>query len=61
MGQYSILGRISTAGSLGNQIAIACKRKTASEAIITIITARNMPFVELDRTIGFRFQLILFG
>jgi hypothetical protein len=40
-------GRISAVGSTGNQIAIARKRQQGSETIITIVTARNMPFVEL--------------
>jgi hypothetical protein len=40
-------GRISVVGSTGNQIAIARKRQQGSETIITIVTARNMPFVEL--------------
>jgi hypothetical protein len=40
-------GRISAVGSTGNQIAVARKRQQGSETIITIVTARNMPFVEL--------------
>ena len=40
-------GRISVVGSTGNQIAIARKRQQGSETIITIVTARTMPFVEL--------------
>jgi hypothetical protein len=40
-------GRIAVVGSTGNQIAIARKRTQGSETIITIITARTMPFVEL--------------
>jgi hypothetical protein len=42
-------GRISAVGSTGNQIAVARKRQQGSETIITIVTARNMPFVELYR------------
>jgi hypothetical protein len=42
-------GRISAVGSTGNQIAVARKRQQGSETIITIVTARNMPFVELSR------------
>lgn len=42
-------GRISAVGSTGNQIAIARKRQQGSDTIITIITARNMPFIELYR------------
>ncbi len=40
-------GRISAVGSTGNQIAIARTRQQGSDTIITIITARTMPFVEL--------------
>jgi hypothetical protein len=40
-------GRISAVGSTGNQIAVARKRQQGSEIIITIVTARTMPFVEL--------------
>ena len=40
-------GRTSVVGSTGNQIAIARKRQQGSETIITIVTACNMPFVEL--------------
>jgi hypothetical protein len=40
-------GRLSAVGSTGNQIAIARTRQQGSETIITIITARTMPFIEL--------------
>jgi hypothetical protein len=40
-------GRISAVGSTGNQIAVARKRQQGSETIITVVTARTMPFVEL--------------
>jgi hypothetical protein len=40
-------GRISAVGSTGNQIAVARKRQQGPETIITIVTARTMPFVEL--------------
>lgn len=43
-------GRINAVGSTGNQIAIARKRQQGSDTIITIITARNMSFVELYRS-----------
>ena len=43
-------GRINAVGSTGNQIAVARKRQHGSETIITIVTARNMPFVELYRS-----------
>jgi hypothetical protein len=42
-------GRINAVGSTGNQIAVARKRQEGSETIITIVTARNMPFIELYR------------
>jgi hypothetical protein len=40
-------GRIAVVGSTGNQIAVARKRQQGSETIITIVTARTMPFLEL--------------
>jgi hypothetical protein len=40
-------GRLSPVGSVGNQIAVARKRQVGTETIITIVTARIMPFVEL--------------
>jgi hypothetical protein len=40
-------GRISAVGSTGNQIAVARKRQQGSDTIITIVTARTMPFIEL--------------
>jgi hypothetical protein len=40
-------GRISRVGSTGNQIAVARKRQQGPDTIITIVTARNMPFLEL--------------
>jgi hypothetical protein len=43
------IGRINVVGSTGNQIAIARKRQAGPDTIITIITARTMPFVELYR------------
>ena len=43
------VGRINPTGSTGNQIAVARKRKDGQDTIITIVTARNMPFVELYR------------
>lgn len=42
-------GRINAVGSTGNQIAVARKRQDGSETIITILTARIMPFTELYR------------
>jgi hypothetical protein len=40
-------GRISPVGSTGNQIAVARKRQNGTDTIITIVTARTMPFLEL--------------
>jgi hypothetical protein len=40
-------GRINVVGSTGNQIAVARKRQQGSDTIITIVTARTMPFLEL--------------
>jgi len=40
-------GRINAVGSTGNQIAVAGKRQQGTHTIITIVTARTMPFMEL--------------
>ena len=40
-------GHINAVVSTGNQIAVARKRQQGSDTIITIVPARNMPFVEL--------------
>jgi hypothetical protein len=40
-------GRINVVGSTGNQIAVARKRQQGSDTIITVVTARAMPFLEL--------------
>jgi hypothetical protein len=40
-------GRINAVGSTGNQIAVARKRQEGANTIITIVTARTMPFMEL--------------
>jgi hypothetical protein len=42
-------GRINAVGSTGNQIAVARRRQQGSDTIVTIVTARNMPFAELYR------------
>ncbi|MBP1601696.1 MAG: hypothetical protein H6Q06_1847 [Acidobacteria bacterium] len=42
-------GQLSPVGRVGNTIAVARKRQAGSETIITIVTARIMPFVELYR------------
>lgn len=43
-------GRINAVGSTGNQIAVARKRQQGPDTIITIVTARIMPFTELYRS-----------
>ncbi len=43
------MGQLSPAGRLGNTIAIARKRQMGSQTVITIVTARVMPFIELYR------------
>ena len=40
-------GRINVVGSTGNQIAVVRKRRQGSDTVITIVTARTMPFIEL--------------
>lgn len=40
-------GRINAVGSSGNQIAVARKRQQGPDTIITLVTARIMPFGEL--------------
>jgi hypothetical protein len=40
-------GRLNPAGRLGNDIALARKRQQGTDTIITIVTARVMPFMEL--------------
>ncbi len=40
-------GKISPVGRVGNDIAVARKRKSANGTVITIVTARILPFVEL--------------
>lgn len=42
-------GRINVVGSTGNQIALARKRQQGADTVITIVTARTMPFTELYR------------
>jgi hypothetical protein len=43
------VGRLNPVGSTGNQIAVARKRQEGSDTVITIVTARTMPFIELYR------------
>jgi len=40
-------GQLSPTGRVGNQIAVARKRQQGMNTIITIVTARVMPFIEL--------------
>jgi len=40
-------GRINPTGSVGNQTAIARRRRNGTETVITIVTARQMSFTEL--------------
>lgn len=42
-------GRINPVGSTGNEIAVARKRAVGSDTVITMVTARIMPFIELYR------------
>ncbi len=42
-------GRLNPVGSVGNDIAVARKRQVGNQTIITIVTARDMPFIELYR------------
>src|SRR6516162_9245611 len=41
------IGRINPVGRVENQIAVARKRQDGSDTVITIVTARIMPFIEL--------------
>ena len=41
------IGQIRPAARVGNPIAIARKRQTESGSVITIVTARQMPFIEV--------------
>jgi hypothetical protein len=43
-------GRINAVRSTGNQIAVVRKRQQGPDTIITIVTARTMPFIELYRS-----------
>jgi hypothetical protein len=54
-------GRIRPAHSVGNQIAVARKRQDGADTVITIITARQMPFTELyrnGRTVDYPFGFL---
>jgi hypothetical protein len=41
------LGQLSPTGSVGNAIAIVRKRQQGTDTIITVVSARIMPFLEL--------------
>lgn len=43
-------GQVSVTGRVGNQIAVARKCQIGSETVITLVTARTMPFLELYRS-----------
>lgn len=43
------VGRFNPTGSVGNAIAVARKRQAGPDTIVTVVTARTMPFVELYR------------
>lgn len=43
------VGRINPTGSVGNRLAVARKRQAGSDTFVTVVTARNMPFIELYR------------
>ena len=54
-------GRIRPVQSVGNQIAVARKRQDGPDTVITVITARQMPFVELyrnGRTVDYPFGFL---
>ncbi|MEJ2010427.1 MAG: hypothetical protein P8Z30_20120 [Acidobacteriota bacterium] len=44
------VGQLSVTGRVGNQIAVARKHQVGSNTVITLITARTMPFLELYRS-----------
>jgi hypothetical protein len=43
------VGRIAPVGSVGNDIAVARQRRDGASTVITIVTVRNMAFLELSR------------
>ncbi len=43
------VGQISPTGRVGNRVAVARKRQEGQDTLITIVTARTMPFLELYR------------
>lgn len=55
------LGQINVTGRVGNDIAVARKRLDGQDMVITLVTARNMPFLELyrsGRTIDYPFGFV---
>ena len=57
------VGRINPVGSTGTQISVARKRQTPDGTILTIVTPRNMSFVELynsGRSVDYPFGYVRF-
>ena len=55
------VGRIRPVQTVGNQIAVARKRTVGTDTLITIVTARQMPFIELyrnGRTVDYPFGFL---
>ena len=55
------VGRVNPTGGIGNDIAIARKRQQGADTIITIATARILPFMELyrnGRSVDYQFGYI---
>ncbi len=68
-GQHALLnalgkedkGQLSVVGRVGNPIGIARKRQQGTKTIITIVTAREMPFIELyrnNRSVDYPFGIL---
>lgn len=55
------VGQIYVTGRVGNPIAVARKRQVGSDTVITLATARNLPFVELyhsGRSVDYPFGVV---
>ncbi len=55
------LGQINVTGRVGTPIAVARKRQVGSDTVITLATARNLPFVELyhsGRSVDYPFGFV---
>lgn len=55
------VGQINVTGRVGNQIAVARKRQVGPDTVITLATARNLPFVELyhsGRSVDYPFGFV---